>query len=290
MEDFISLIRERRPSGTNAARSFGRRVLEPVFGRADGHGNYFLTVGAVRPPILFAAHYDTVHAEGGTQKVVVADGMVSLPARTDSNCLGADCTAGLWIILRMVAAGVPGAYAVFADEEIGGVGSNGFLRHSMHRLEGIRAVLSFDRKGTSEIITHQMGERTASDAFAESLSAVLGMEHRPSSFGTFTDSAVFASEIQECANLAVGYDHQHTSSETQDLHYLADLCDRLISADWSALVYSRDPTVYEPASAFRPYCDITDDYETRRGRIWMKTACVRTGGDCFPISTLQKES
>jgi hypothetical protein len=239
------MIRERRPSGTKAARSFARRFLEPVFGAPDSHGNYATTIGKA-PTIMFAAHYDTVHSIGGTQRVVVERGFVRLPNKSPSNCLGADCTAGIWLILRMIESGVPGVYAVFADEEIGGLGSAAFVRDNPDVTARLSAVISFDRKGYSEIITHQMGGRTASDAFAWSLAGILGMGHEPSQNGTFTDSAMFSHDVPECCNLSVGYFQQHTAEEAQDLDHLAQLAERLIRADWSRLVIQRDPSVCEP--------------------------------------------
>lgn len=40
-----------------------------------------------------------------------------------SNCLGADCTAGVWLILEMIKAQVPGVYVIHNDEEIGRIGA-----------------------------------------------------------------------------------------------------------------------------------------------------------------------
>jgi hypothetical protein len=241
----MQMIRERRPSGTNAARAFARRFLGPIFGSPDSHGNYVLTVGK-SPKVMFAAHYDTMHVMGGTQKVIVKNGFARLPDNSPSNCLGADCTAGIWLILRMIRAGVPGVYAVFADEEIGAKGASAFVRDNPEMIARLGAVISLDRKGYSEIITHQMGGRTASDAFAWSLADILGMDHEPSDKGVFTDSAMFAEDVPECCNLSVGYFNQHTIGEVQDLDYLAKLADRLIRADWSRLVIERDPSIREP--------------------------------------------
>jgi hypothetical protein len=40
-----------------------------------------------------------------------------------SNCLGADCTTGVWLILEMIKANVPGVYVIHSDEEVGGKGA-----------------------------------------------------------------------------------------------------------------------------------------------------------------------
>ena len=40
-----------------------------------------------------------------------------------TNCLGADCTSGVWLILEMIKAQVPGVYVIHNDEEIGRIGA-----------------------------------------------------------------------------------------------------------------------------------------------------------------------
>jgi hypothetical protein len=71
------------------------------------------------------------------------------------------------------------------------------------------------------------------------------MAHEPDPSGSYTDSNEYAHIIPECTNLSVGYYSQHTAKETQDLNYVAQLRDALISADWSKLVISRDPAILE---------------------------------------------
>lgn len=236
----LDLLTYRRPSKTKAAEKFGRRFLAPVMGQPDSAGNYFTRIGG-GGRVLFAAHYDTVHYQGGRQEVATQQGLAFLPDRSPSNCLGADCTTGVWLILEMIRAGLPGCYAVFADEEVGCHGSAAFAADRLDDLRGVDVVISLDRKGFNSIITHQTGKRTASDAFARSLADVLGMDMKPDSGGSFTDSNEFASVIAECTNISVGYLNQHTGKEVQDLDHAARLLDQMLAADWSALEVSRKP-------------------------------------------------
>lgn len=266
------MLRHRRPSNSRSARRFGKKFLAPVFGPADVDGNFYLRLGEPTHGIMFAAHYDTVHAEGGVQEVVVDGDFARLPDKSRSDCLGADCTAGIWLILQMIAAGVPGTYAIFADEEVGCLGSRDFAAYPGERLDHVQAVVSLDRRGHDSLVTHQMGMRTASDEFAESLSAALGGGFKADPTGAFTDSNEFAHIIPECANLSVGYAGQHTAREVQDLAFLASLRDRLVSADFSGVVIARDPLKIEYADDWKPkkkgkagilsesFFDATDDY------------------------------
>jgi len=91
-----------------------------------------------------------------------------------------------------------------------------------------------------------MGMRTASDEFARSFSDALKMPQlKPDDGGSYTDSNEYSMLIPECTNISVGYYGQHGVNETQDLEYLDQLIAALETADWSKLVFKRDPSVVE---------------------------------------------
>lgn len=244
MHSLTSMLKYKRKHGTESIKDFCSRFLHPTFGYPDKNGNYELVIGD-NPSVCYAAHYDSVHKDNGMQNIQINEGIVSLANGSKSNCLGADCATGIWLILEMIDAGIEGVYVVHAEEETGCIGSRALVEDNPWWLASVNAVISFDRKGTSDIITHQMGCRTASDAFAKSLASILGMDHEPDPTGSYTDSNEYAHLIPECTNLAVGYYSQHTAKETQDLNYVARLRDALISADWSKLVIARDPAILE---------------------------------------------
>ena len=254
VESYCEMVRFMRPAYSKTEATFCRTFIEPVFGTPDFVGNYMLQIGD-DPQVMFAAHSDTVHSKGGKQRIQMNGDIVGLHPKSKSNCLGADCTTGIWIILEMIRAGVPGKYAIFAAEEIGCRGSADFAHYGKSELAGINSVISFDRKGYDSIITHQCGLRTASDEFAESLAAILGMPMKPDSGGAYTDSNEFASIIPECTNVSVGYFAQHTHKETQDVRHMLQLADACIAADWSQLVIARDPNAISErdwGGAYRP--------------------------------------
>lgn len=235
----ISMMQSMRPAYSLTERMFCKTYLEPVFGRPDAHGNYILTVGN-KPTIAFTAHTDTVHRSEGIQTLSVENNFITTMT---GSCLGADCTTGLWLLLGMIEADVPGVYVAHAAEEIGGVGSSRLVEDNPDWLSNIQACISFDRFGTDSVITHQSGKRTASDAFALSLAGILGMPQlKPDTTGSYTDSMEYAGVVPECSNLSVGYYDQHTAKESQDILYAETLLERLCEAPWSALVISRDPT------------------------------------------------
>lgn len=52
------------------------------------------------------------------------------------SCLGADCTTGIWIMLQMIEANVPGFYIIHTDEEVGRKGAES-ISNEYSRLETI---------------------------------------------------------------------------------------------------------------------------------------------------------
>ena len=261
--DYIEMLSYMRPEGSKYQKKFCNRYLMPIFGRPDEFGNYTHIVGD-SPRIAFMAHHDTVHAKSGRQAVTI-DGDF---AKSSSNeCLGADCTTGIYIMISMIEAGVEGVYVVHAAEEIGCIGSRALVGSNPSWLHHVDAAISLDRKGYASIITHQMGMRTCSSEFASSLSNILDLGMKADDTGSYTDSNEYKDVIPECTNISVGYFNQHTSKESQDLVFVETLVDALINADWSKLAIKRtageqEQKVYEdkwvdrywrPDDLWKPY-------------------------------------
>ena len=247
----IEMLRYKRPEGSLTQREFCKRFLEPTFGRPDKHGNYIHIVGD-KPNLCFTAHHDTVHKDDGMQQLIVMNDVVSVADPKKSSCLGADCTTGVWLILGMIEEGVEGVYVVHAAEEVGCKGSRALVNDFPEWLGHIDAVISFDRYGTESVITHQMGLRTASDAFAVSFAKALNLPQlKADDGGSYTDSNEYALDVSECTNISVGYYGQHGVNETQDLDFADTLLTALCLADWTQLVFKRDPSIVDDLYAYR---------------------------------------
>ena len=214
---------------------------------------------------LFSCHLDTVHTEGGRQEVVFDGKTFSLSNEVDeledftpsltplskykpykAGCLGADDGAGVWLMLEMIDACVPGAYVLHFGEEKGGIGSSGMASHHPDFLSKFDRAVAFDRRGTSSVITHQGFGRCCSDTFAEALCAALGdanpkLDLFPDSTGIFTDTANYIDDIGECTNISCGYKSEHSRSETLDYEFLCNLLDGLVKVDWESLPTDRQP-------------------------------------------------
>ncbi|RWB08823.1 MAG: M28 family peptidase [Mesorhizobium sp.] len=252
MEKYLEMLTFMRPAGGVWEDAFVEKYLrEPHRPIEDGYGNQIIDVGS-KPNIVWSSHTDTVHYKGGLQNVIVTkkDGHARVaPGQKLSNCLGADCTTGVWLMLEMIEAGIAGRYIFHRAEERGMLGSTWLAKNAPEWLKGIDAAIAFDRMGTTDVITNQCGN-TASNEFATSLSSILGGAYKPSPNGVYTDTKAYAKIVSECTNISVGYYRQHSSQESQDLNHLKWLRDRMVQFDASTLVFKRDPAAapadYDP--------------------------------------------
>ena len=241
-----------RPSFSRQESKFISRFITPTGAKPDSFGNYILRLGTA--PIMWSCHTDTVHAISGFEMPDLdkVTGLLTVTNKPDVNCLGADCTAGVWLMLEMIKAKVEGLYIFHRAEEDGGLGSNFIVNQTPEVVKDIKYAIAFDRFGTSSIITYQMCDRCCSNDFAMSLSDVLASSglkgYEIDEGGVYTDTAFYTKLIPECTNISVGYGNQHRKAEYQDLVHLIKLRDALISANFSKLVVSRDVN------------DVTDQY------------------------------
>jgi hypothetical protein len=241
------MLEYRRPSGSKSVDEFINTWIKPLGAKPDKANNWILRIGD-SSRVLWSSHTDSVHSYGGKQKIVINGDKIRLANGEKSNCLGADCATGIWIMREMILAGVHGLYIFHDSEEIGGIGSSYIANKTPHILDGIDYAIAFDRRGSNSIVTHQASSRCASDLFADSISKLLPSGYAADSGGVFTDTANFSYLIPECTNLGVGYENQHTASETQSIKSALALRDAMLRFDESKLVASRDPAEidYEP--------------------------------------------
>lgn len=243
MFSLVEMLKYCRPEGSKTQGEFCKRFLVPVFGKPDVHGNYIKTIG--ESSTMFCAHHDTVHSKDGMQNLVIRNDVVSLPDNSESACLGADCTTGVWIILGMIYANVPGVYVIHAGEEQGCIGSKAIADSYPDWIVSLSHCVAFDRRGFDSVVTQQMGQDTCSDTFAQALCDAIGLDMKPDPTGAYTDSESYAGIIPECTNVSVGYLNQHTHKETQCLAFAETLLERLIAVDWQSLPCVRDPSTYD---------------------------------------------
>lgn len=244
-EKFLQLTSRTYPHGTE------EELFPILFNTVDGlqkdeFGNLFIKIGD--SDVMFTSHLDTA-TSANTPVNHVFDGDI---IKTDGkSILGADDKAGVTIMLYMIKNNIPGLYYFFLGEEVGCIGSKKVAEvQRKEKIEGVNKVISFDRRGTNSVITYQSSKRCCSDNFGKTLSAQLNQadvdfkyENDPT--GILTDSVQFISIYPECTNISVGYQSEHTFSETQNIKHLEKLAEACLKVDWNSLPVERDPSVVE---------------------------------------------
>lgn len=242
----LDMLAFSRPGGGPTEALFIDKFIRPHNPTEDNYGNLHIIIGQPNPNILFSSHTDTVAHKEGSQTIVMNGDFAELGRKKAGRCLGGDCTTGVWIMIEMIKAKIPGLYIFHRDEEIGGKGSSYIKNQTPDVLADIDFAIAFDRKGYQDCITHQGYERTASDAFAVSIAKVLHLPYLPDDTGLFTDTANYTNLVSECSNLSIGYFDNHGPKERQDVPFANNLLDALLQADFSKLVSEREPGTYDP--------------------------------------------
>lgn len=241
-EKFLSLTSRTYPHGTE--QELFHLLSNDL--QEDEFGNLFIKIGD--SDCMFTSHLDTA-TSALTTITHVFDGNI---IKTDGkSILGADDKAGVVIMLYMIEQKVPGLYYFFLGEEVGCIGSKKVAgKQKVEKIDGINKVISFDRRGTKSVITHQSSQRCTSEKFGEALSKALNdadetFEYKNDDTGVLTDSIQFVKIYPECTNISVGYQSEHTYSESQDIEHLDKLAKACCKIDWVSLPFERDPSVTE---------------------------------------------
>lgn len=212
---------------------------------------------------LFSCHTDTIDPlvpdanDPLAKKKLTYDpnfGLIALDNLSVGSSLGADDGAGIWIMLGMLEAKVPGVYLFHRGEECGGVSAKAIAAKEAKWIATFEACVAFDRGHTGDVVTHQGGMECASPKFAGKLCTLLndmGFDYAPSTGGTYTDNKEYRRIIAEVVNVSVGYESQHGRQETLDYAHLAALRVACIKLDWDALPIDRDPAKPDPQPVYK---------------------------------------
>jgi acetylornithine deacetylase/succinyl-diaminopimelate desuccinylase-like protein len=238
LKDILTI---RRPTFEASTVDVVEALLKKYIGYAnrDEDGNFIYKVGDVGSNVVFMCHYDTVEVKTGYKKLYVNPFKKTVRV-FGGGVLGADCGAGVYLMIRMIKANISGHYAFFSEEEQGRVGSMACMIRS-ENFENCSKAISFDRRGYSDVITHQMGNKCCSSIFSEALVATLNQHIRDYPLyetnpnGGYTDSYCFNDVIKECTNISVGYFNEHQETEFLDYRFLDKLLYALCMIDWSSL-------------------------------------------------------
>jgi len=243
MNNLVEMLSYPRRAFSPMEELFIHNYIDSISGMMkDSFGNRMIQIGN-DVDWCFTSHTDTVHRNSTKKQFVHLD--AGYAYKLDGDVLGGDDTTGVWLMLNLIHDNFPGLYIFHRDEEAGGQGSRFIASKSPEVTEGITKLISFDRKGYGDVITHQRGIRCCSYDFAQELARQLGGEYYPSQRGVFSDSANYDYFIPECSNLSIGYFNAHSSKEIQDLIFAEDLFRKLKRVAWDRLPVMRDVNEFD---------------------------------------------
>lgn len=161
---------------------------------------YVVAIGNI--PIALVAHMDTVF------KLPVSNlyydklkGVLWSPEG-----LGADDRAGIFAIMKILQSGLRPSVILTTDEEIGGKGAMA-LSKGPCPIPGLKYMIELDRRGTDDCVFYDCYNQDFIDYIEP-----FGFHEQ---WGSFSDISLLMGSWQICGvNLSVGYENEHSTSET----------------------------------------------------------------------------
>jgi hypothetical protein len=259
IDRLLSILTYRRQHDSEGEREFIEKYFKDFKTLTNNEGEILAYIyenhsKKAKTNILWSAHIDTMHnktPELITQEVFL-DTFGTAFVDQASDCLGADDGAGVFLMLEMIDANVEGTYIFHRGEERGGWGSSQIAELHADYIKQFTHAVAFDRRGTTSIITHQRGERCASDELGRALIKLFGNGYQLDTTGIYTDTAEYSHLVPECLNISIGYQSEHTSNETLDTNHVLKLREVILAYDWKrqALPAVRKP---EPRRSYSFY-------------------------------------
>lgn len=207
-------------------------------------------------PVMLVAHCDTVCYQPVMRigACTANDGVSTAITNMDQAPLGADDRAGIFIILKLIAAGYRPHILLTTDEEIGGGGA--LAAAEKIPVPDIKFILELDRMGSNDAAMYDCDNKEFKDMLR-------GYGFTPVS-GTFSDICFFAPDWDiAAANLSVGYYHEHTPWEMlviKEMENTIKVVMQILDNVDNFPYYKFEPCEYKP-SYYQHYFYDGDDWD-----------------------------
>lgn len=164
---------------------------------------FVLVVGAT--PVLLTAHMDTVHKELPNE--VYEFEIENKHYITSPQGIGGDDRCGIYMIQQIVGDGYLPYILFCEDEEIGGIGSNKFIKtDSVKEIQNLKFYLELDRANSKDAVYYSCGN--------DDFQAFINEYGFETAHGSFSDISHLSPETDVASvNLSCGYYCQHTLNE-----------------------------------------------------------------------------
>lgn len=229
---FCSLAQVSQTSLRKTLLSFIKQKYSRIYATKD----YIYAIGDI--PIALVAHMDTVFPK--PPREIYYDREKSI--MWSPTGLGADDRAGIFSIIKILQDGYKPTLLFCADEEKGALGAEQLVKDHPQPKEELRFLIELDRCGTNDCVFYDCGN----DGFVKYIE----------NFGFIEDWGTFSDISEICpawgiagVNLSVGYDREHTTSETLKTSALLSTIKKveqiLNQTDWPFFKYIHRPYVWK---------------------------------------------
>ena len=252
---FCSLAQVSQNSLRTTLTSFVRKRYKEIYVTKD----YIYAVGDI--PIALVAHMDTVFKS--PPKDIYYDrekGVMWSPQG-----LGADDRAGVFGIIKILQKGFKPTVLFCADEEKGALGAEQLIKDFVEPKSPLQFIIELDRCGTNDCVFYDCGNQEFIKYIED--------------FGFIEDWGSFSDISEICpgwgiagVNLSVGYDREHTTSETLKISALLNTIKKveniLSQETWPFFRYIHKPYTWNYAYGY--YASEYDDmyYERLGSGMW----------------------
>lgn len=209
---FEQLVSMRQPTLLKTMNTWLRQHYKRVVATKE----YVFAVGDI--PVALVAHLDTVFAQPARE--VYYDERKNVIWSPQG--LGADDRAGVYAILKIIRAGYKPHIIFTTDEEIGGGGAEALIKQYPEPFAEMKYVIELDRKGTNDCVFYDCDnvdfvEYIESFGFCEAI-------------GTFSDISIICPKWGIAGvNLSIGYQNEHSYSETFHINPFLSVVDKVIN-------------------------------------------------------------
>ena len=183
------------------------KVLKRYYRQVVSGDGFVYAKGNGKCPILLTAHMDTVHKE--TVKEIEEFENEHGTVLSSPQGIGGDDRCGIWMIYKIVTTTkYRPSILLCEDEEIGGVGSEKFVKTGYVKdLESLKYLVELDRANDNDAVYYDCGN----EDFMVYIEKTIGYKE---AYGSFSDIGHLSPACDKASvNLSCGYYKQHTLQE-----------------------------------------------------------------------------
>ena len=208
---FEHLVSVKQPALMKTMDNYLRRKYETVVTEKE----FIYAIGDI--PVTLVAHLDTVYSS--PVKNLYYDKQKNVMWSPEG--LGADDRAGVFAIIKVIRAGLKPHIIFTTDEERGALGAEALINKVPKAFADMKYIIQLDRRGTCDCVFYDCDNKD----FVKYVEQFGFIEN----VGSFSDISEICPKWEVAGvNLSVGYEDEHSASETLHINPFLATVDKVI--------------------------------------------------------------